>query len=210
MKDADLIFYNGRIITCSTPECTPVAEAIAICGNKILAIGPSQEILKLSNSNTKAYDLKGHSVVPGMYDSHTHLLAQGQTQLMFSADAMSEDEILENAKRKILDTAPGEWVEGYCGFRNSKWDTLDPAKNWMPFLLRIHCTFIELPDKVEFCAPTRELWSWQEFPKGPNCIVDMQCCPRLRKRCLWQSRMIVKESQNARFLRHNRKCFPMV
>jgi len=127
MKDADLIFYNGRIITCSTPECTPAAEAIAVCGDKILAIGSSQEILKFGNSNTIAFDLKGCSVVPGMYDSHTHLLAQGQTQLMFSADAMSEDEILGNAKRKVLDTAPGEWVEGYCGFRNSKWDTLDPA-----------------------------------------------------------------------------------
>lgn len=126
MENADLIFMNGRIITCKGGNTTPSAEAIAVKNGRILLVGSTQEVLKLRGEKTDVRDLEGCSVIPGMFDSHTHLLAQGQSRLMFDANPMCEADILENARCKAVETASGEWIEGYCGFRNESWDNDDP------------------------------------------------------------------------------------
>jgi len=70
---ADIILHNGTIITVEKSQ--PVAEAIAIRGELILAVGTNQEILALRGPDTTVIDLQGRAVLPGFIDGHTHLLA---------------------------------------------------------------------------------------------------------------------------------------
>ena len=67
---ADRIFVNGVIWT--GDDAHPSAEAIAIYGDKLLAVGTNQEIRALAASDTAVVDLKGRFVVPGFQDSHLH------------------------------------------------------------------------------------------------------------------------------------------
>lgn len=67
---ADVIYYNGKVIT--VWDAHPVVEAVAIRGNKFLQVGSDAEVLKFSGPTTLKVDLKGACVVPGLLDSHTH------------------------------------------------------------------------------------------------------------------------------------------
>ncbi len=67
---ADLIFHNGTILTME--ENLPEAEAIAVGGENIVAVGSSEEILGLRTSGTRVIDLGGRTLLPGFIDSHSH------------------------------------------------------------------------------------------------------------------------------------------
>jgi len=69
-QPADIIYYNGRIITLW--DARPAAEAVAIRGNRFLAVGTDQEVLAAAGPATRKVDLRGRTVVPGLIDSHTH------------------------------------------------------------------------------------------------------------------------------------------
>ena len=69
-ETADLIFLNGRYITLDARE--QIAEAMAIKDGRILAVGGNEEIKKLAGPGTKAEDLAGRTVLPGLIESHCH------------------------------------------------------------------------------------------------------------------------------------------
>src|SRR4030043_2200624 len=66
----DLIFRNGNII-CMDPGNT-TAEAVAVKGKKIIAIGSNKELESLAGKNTEVIDLSGRTVLPGFIESHFH------------------------------------------------------------------------------------------------------------------------------------------
>jgi predicted amidohydrolase YtcJ len=66
-----LIFYNGTILTMDRDQ--PTAEAIAVAGDMILAVGSNDDILALQTSGTQLIDLQGLTLMPGFVDSHTHI-----------------------------------------------------------------------------------------------------------------------------------------
>ena len=70
---ADVIFYNGVILTMDSSH--PQAQAIAIQGNKILAVGSDTEIMARNGPKTQLIDLAGLTIMPGFIDGHSHLLA---------------------------------------------------------------------------------------------------------------------------------------
>ena len=72
---ADIIFYNGDVITL---EEEGVVEAIAIKGDRILAVGTNADILKLQNDGTNVIDLEGRAVLPGFFEGHSHILGGSQ------------------------------------------------------------------------------------------------------------------------------------
>ena len=67
---ADLILYNGEILTMN--DNLPLAKAIAIQGDKILAIGEETEVMRFKGENTELIDLNGLTLTPGFIDSHSH------------------------------------------------------------------------------------------------------------------------------------------
>jgi len=73
VESADIIFYNGQIITIEASN--PSVEALAVKGNTILALGSEEEILALQDQHTQLIDLQGAALLPGFIDGHTHILA---------------------------------------------------------------------------------------------------------------------------------------
>ena len=69
-QTVDAVYYNGRIITMW--QAHPVVEAFAVRGNRFLKVGSNEEVMKAAGSHTEKIDLHGHSVTPGLIDSHTH------------------------------------------------------------------------------------------------------------------------------------------
>ena len=85
----DVIFFNGQIITMESDM--PQAEAIAISGDTISAVGSSEEILDSQGSETNIVDLGGLTLLPGFVDTHTHLfqnLVEGQG---YTLDEVQQD-----------------------------------------------------------------------------------------------------------------------
>ena len=72
---ADLILVNGAIHTMDRAK--PRAEAIAIAGNRVFAVGSNAEMRDLKAPGCRMVDLRGGTVVPGLTDAHLHFLAYG-------------------------------------------------------------------------------------------------------------------------------------
>ncbi|MDH3243840.1 MAG: hypothetical protein OEM26_04420, partial [Saprospiraceae bacterium] len=66
----DIIYHGGHIVTMDDAE--PVAEAIAIEGDKIVAVGSNTEILSMQELSTQMVDLHGFTMLPGFNDAHCH------------------------------------------------------------------------------------------------------------------------------------------
>jgi hypothetical protein len=75
VEPADIIFHNSNIITIEKDQ--PLAEAVAIRGNLIQAVGSNKDILALKGSNTVVIDLKGKAIMPGIIDQHSHYIRNG-------------------------------------------------------------------------------------------------------------------------------------
>lgn len=69
-QPADVVYYNAKIITMW--EGRPLAQALAIRGNRFIAVGSNEEVLAKAGHMTRRVDLGGRCVVPGLIDSHTH------------------------------------------------------------------------------------------------------------------------------------------
>ena len=73
--EAEIIYYGGPILTMNDDQ--PRAEAVAVTEGKVLAVGSSQEIMKLKGQKTQVIDLKGQAMIPGFVDAHGHVLMIG-------------------------------------------------------------------------------------------------------------------------------------
>jgi predicted amidohydrolase YtcJ len=125
---ADLIFTHANIYTGSVDSSSLVAgqraEAVAIRGERILAVGTRDEVLKTKGPDTQVVDLGGHFVMPGFNDAHVHLAHAGQEKLSVNLVGVKTlDEFRERVRAGAAKAGPGEWVVG------SGWDeTLWPVK----------------------------------------------------------------------------------
>src|SRR5438128_2557236 len=76
---ADLILISAKIWTGDPAH--PSAEALAVRGGRIVAVGSNTEVEKLRGASTRIFDAKGRRVVPGFVDSHTHMTMGGRNLL---------------------------------------------------------------------------------------------------------------------------------
>ena len=125
---ADIIFVHGNVYT-GVPANTPFAsierqEAIAVKGDRILAVGKALDLDKFKGSQTQIVDLGGHFTMPGFNDAHLHLDDAGQTKLSVDLTGVkSLDEFRNRVLNKVEGSKAGEWILG------SGWDeTLWPVK----------------------------------------------------------------------------------
>lgn len=124
---ATLVLVDGRVWTGNPAQ--PEAEAVAVDGNRVLAVGTSAAILKLADSGTKIIHLHGRRVTPGFNDSHVHIAVGGEDALGVQlTDIHSPAEF----RRRIADYAKtipkGAWI------LNGLWD----EQRWIPDVLPTH------------------------------------------------------------------------
>jgi predicted amidohydrolase YtcJ len=120
-QTADTILHNGKILTVDARFS--IAEAVAISGSEILAVGTNDEVLKLAGPDTLKMDLKGKTVTPGLINTHVHLESprqyganlppekRKQFPLNFRT-VRTKDDVLKQIKDIIaaFKIEPGEWV----------------------------------------------------------------------------------------------------
>ncbi|MBI4886310.1 MAG: amidohydrolase family protein [Acidobacteria bacterium] len=113
---ADLVLTNGKIITVDAQFS--IAQAVAIRGDRIVAVGTSQEIARLAGPGTRRIDLRGRAVVPGFIDNHAHFQEEGAywtLELRFD-NIDSRRAALEKLRAKAQSLKPGEWVYNLGGW----------------------------------------------------------------------------------------------
>src|SRR6266849_5623687 len=108
---ADLKIINARIHTMDQGQ--PLAEAVAVSGNRIIAVGTTKEIRKLAGANTRVIDAEGQLVLPGFNDAHVHFMSGGfQLSSVDLRDASSQQEFAERIRAFADKLPPGRWITG--------------------------------------------------------------------------------------------------
>lgn len=131
---ADLIFTHANIYTGAIGTgalgSTKRAEAIAIRGDRILAVGTRDEITRLKGPQTQVIDLAGHFVMPGFNDAHMHLASAGLEKLTLNlVGAKTLDEFRDRLRAKAESAAPGEWIVGE-GWDETLWPVKTTPTRW--------------------------------------------------------------------------------
>jgi hypothetical protein len=111
---ATIIFTNGRILTVDARD--RVAQAVAIAGNRIIAVGTTAEILKRATPRTTRIDLKGRTMTPGLLDAHAHFSGSGADRLFvldLSYPAIkSIADVAAAVQAKAASLPKGTWIAG--------------------------------------------------------------------------------------------------
>ena len=112
----DVILSNGKVIT--VDDRFRIAEAVAITGERIAAVGTDPQIAALAGPNTRTIDLGGRSVIPGLIDNHAHIMEEGPIwQLELRLDGVeTRAGALEMIRDRAIALGPGEWVFSLGGW----------------------------------------------------------------------------------------------
>lgn len=108
MRSADLIITSARLWDGTQSD----AEALAVVDGTVLATGSNRDIIQLRSDDTRLIDVEGRRVIPGLIDSHLHLVRAGRTWLdeVRWDDADSLEEALDLIGAKAAELGPGRWV----------------------------------------------------------------------------------------------------
>ena len=122
---ATLVLRNGRVVTVDSAR--PEAEAIAMRGATILAVGSNAEIEKLVGDSTEVVDLQGRLAIPGFIESHGHYMGLGRAKMILDlTTAKKWDDIVADVATATRDTKVDSWIYGR-GWHQEKWDAPPPG-----------------------------------------------------------------------------------
>jgi predicted amidohydrolase YtcJ len=117
---ADLILVNGTVVTVDSTR--PTAQAIAVRGDRILAVGTTAEIERLAGPSTKRIDLAGRFTMPGFIEGHGHYLGLGDSKMILDlTTAKSWDDIVAQVATAVEVAPRGSIIEGR-GWHQEKWN----------------------------------------------------------------------------------------
>jgi predicted amidohydrolase YtcJ len=119
---ADLVITGGNVLTMDADN--PVAEAVAVRGDRILAVGSNEDILNLANANTQRIDARGMTVTPGFIDAHSHPILPWEA-LAVNVNLRQISAVQEVLAEKAKITPPGGWVRGFM-YDDTKFDEERP------------------------------------------------------------------------------------
>jgi predicted amidohydrolase YtcJ len=105
---ADLVLTNGKIVT--VDDRFTIAQALAIRGSRIVAVGSVADIDRLKGPQTKAIDLAGRTVIPGLIDNHAHWIRAAEHDEVRFDGVLSRARALKLIADRVGRTPPGEWI----------------------------------------------------------------------------------------------------
>lgn len=110
----DLVLFNGKIFTSNSAH--PYVEALAIRGDRIVAVGTSREIIALAGKQTSRVDVGGRTVIPGINDAHVHLSVEPDTYGLTSASrGPTWQETKDAVSAAVAKVPKGTWIRGEMG-----------------------------------------------------------------------------------------------
>ena len=108
-RDVDLVLTNANIYTVEDKQ--PKAQAVAVKGGRIIFVGSNQEAKKFHAA--KVIDLHGHTVVPGLTDSHCHIFGIGEREMRLNLEGTNtREDFLARVKERVAQTERGKWITG--------------------------------------------------------------------------------------------------
>ena len=126
LPPADLVLLHGNVVTVDAQR--PRAEAIAVRGDRIAAVGSDEEIQKLAGPGTKTLDLRGRLTIPAFIEGHGHYLSLGESKLLLDlTKAKAWDDIVAQVAEAARKAKAGVVIEGR-GWHQEKW-TRPPQPN---------------------------------------------------------------------------------
>ncbi len=138
---ADLIIQNARVWTVDASQ--PEAEAVAILGERIVAVGSSQQIQSWKGTHTYVVNAGGKRLLPGFNDAHVHFLDGGlQLDSVQLNDATNAQEFARRIRERAAKTAKGEWM------LNGDWDETKWTPAEMPTKELIDSSTSDIPVAV--------------------------------------------------------------
>lgn len=141
---ADLAVVNARIWTGNPSR--PWANALAVRGERLIAVGSGAEIAKLAGPATKSIDAHGQFVVPGFIDSHVHFVTGGEELSSVQLrDARTPQEFIRRVKEYAATLPKGAWVTGGT-WDHQNWGGELPRKDWIDSVTPDNPVWIERLD----------------------------------------------------------------
>jgi predicted amidohydrolase YtcJ len=131
---ADVIYIHANVYT-GVPANSAFSsvlreEAVAVRGDRILAVGKTVEIEKFKGPQTQEIDLGGHFLMPGFNDAHLHLDDAGATKLSVDLTGVkSLDELRERVLARVEKAKAGEWILG-AGWDETMWPVKVTPTRW--------------------------------------------------------------------------------
>lgn len=140
MPSPDRILFNGKITTMDPDR--PDASAVAVSAERIVAVGEDKDVLALKTVGTEVIDLGGQRVIPGLIDSHTHIIRQGNNFAMELRwdHVPSLADGLRMLKAQAQRTPAGQWIRVVGG-----WSIDQFAEKRLPTLEEINAVAPEVP-----------------------------------------------------------------
>ena len=114
--DADKVFINGKIITVN--DQFAIEQAIAVKDSRIFQVGNNEAIKAIAGPNTEIVDLQGKTVIPGLIDTHSHLVRAAQLwdyEVRFDG-VTSRAQALSLLSEKARELKPGDWLLNFGGW----------------------------------------------------------------------------------------------
>lgn len=119
---ATLVLRNGKIVT--VDAAMPEAQAVAVRGDRIAAVGSNDSIQQYIGPNTRVIDLQGQLAVPGLIESHGHFMGLGQSKVTLDLmDVKDWNEIVSMVAAAAKQAKPGDWILGR-GWHQEKWSSV--------------------------------------------------------------------------------------
>ena len=156
---ADLILTGGRVWT--GEEARPWAEAVAVRGETIVAVGSAVEVGRLKGEGTRVVDLAGRFVSPGFIDNHTHFNRAGELLLGVNLLEVSDAEGLVREVRETAERLPeGAWMVGGMWGAYEQWSLSSTGRG--QDAARPETPFSPARSLVDPVSPTNPalLWNW--------------------------------------------------
>jgi predicted amidohydrolase YtcJ len=159
---ADVIYIHANVYTGvpSNAQFSSILreEAMALRGDRILAVGKVAEILKLKGPQTEVIDLGGHFVMPGFNDAHLHLADAGMQRLSVDLIGVKTlEEFRARVAAKVETAKPGEWILG-GGWDETMWPVKTLPGRWdLDEISGGHPVFLDRVDGHLVVANTRAL-----------------------------------------------------
>src|SRR6266566_7638414 len=126
---ATIAIVNGVVWT--GEPASPWAQAVALTGDRITAVGSTSEIRKLVGRDTRVIDARGGMVVPGFIDSHVHFLAGGlNLASVHLRDAKTPAEFIARIRAFGATVTPGTWITG-GDWDHQNWGGQLPERSWI-------------------------------------------------------------------------------
>ncbi len=129
---ASLVLLDGKIVTMA--KAKPTVQALAVRGDRIIAVGTNDEMKAYIHPSTKVIDLQGKLVIPGIIESHGHFLSLGYAKMRLDlTKAKNWQHIVQMVADAVKTTPPGTWILGR-GWHQEKWDAVpEPNIDGLPF-----------------------------------------------------------------------------